>query len=397
MRQKTSAYALLAFLLLVFGLTAFKNADASTYPATVSNAVFFGYPIGYSNYYASPAPFPGSQMFLYCVGFFGWEPSCGYLYGSKEPFQGSVQIGSCSDYGNIPDSCTISAYVRTSPGLVKADYSCPSGGKLTATSSECSVDGLLTTVLDPYMHDGGGSAAGDNLELYCRNGIIRTCLSGEYCPWRGNIATNDTDTCSRSGLGGDWMAYVFSPTYSFKNLIDFYCNGSSQKYADKPFPKDEPYYVCDDSFTFRLCQNGIPYAGVPIALAQGESRNLTAYYDTGSGCSGTAVTSSATFSSSAPTVGVLSGTDPKVLTGDVPNASDPGQQAASSSVAATYSGQTVTMPVTVLENCVSRCSSKSENYCTEQSFKTKDSCDAEETCAGTRVCNLNLKEVPPGL
>lgn len=153
--------------------------------------------------------------------------------------------------------------------------------------------------------------------------------------------------------------------------------------------------------TLRLCQNGIFYAnggqtGTNITLSQGESRNLTAYYDSGSGCSGTDVTSTTTFNSSAPTVGILSGTDSKSLRGDVPNASLPGQQSGSSSITATYSGQTASMPLTVLENCMSSCSSHASEYCLNSTYTATDSCSNVETCPGSRSCDMNWKEVTPG-
>jgi hypothetical protein len=154
--------------------------------------------------------------------------------------------------------------------------------------------------------------------------------------------------------------------------------------------------------TLRLCQNGFYYAsqgstGLNIALFLGESRNLTTYYDTGTTCPGTNnVTSSTSFASSKPTIGVLSGTDPKVLKADIPNASTTsGQQSDTSSITATYSGKTVTMPITVTENCVSRCVNQAINYCQGKSFVTKTSCDADETCTGTRPCDQNWKEVAP--
>lgn len=152
--------------------------------------------------------------------------------------------------------------------------------------------------------------------------------------------------------------------------------------------------------TLRLCQNGIFYAnggssGTPILINQGDTRTLTVFYDAGSGCSGTDVTASTAFASSAPTVGILSGSNPKVLKGDVPNSSLPGQQSGTSTVSAVYSGQTVSMPLTVQENCVSNCSAAASTHCQGSSYSTTDSCGNTESCAGTRSCDTNMKEVAP--
>ena len=158
--------------------------------------------------------------------------------------------------------------------------------------------------------------------------------------------------------------------------------------------------------TLRLCQNGIYYArggetGIPVALNQGDERNLTAIYGPGTDC--TTVTGDIDVTSSitdtASDVVTLLGSNPKILHGNnVPNASNPGQQTASENVTATYSGQTVTMPVTVLENCVSGCATEAGSHCKGESFTADDSCGVSETCsnAGTRSCEFNWKEIVPG-
>ncbi|NTW90296.1 MAG: hypothetical protein HGB37_05310 [Candidatus Moranbacteria bacterium] len=158
--------------------------------------------------------------------------------------------------------------------------------------------------------------------------------------------------------------------------------------------------------TLRLCQNGIYYAkggetGTPVALNQGDERNLTAIYGPGTDC--TAVTGDIDVTSSitdtASDVVTLLGSNPKILHGNnVPNSSNPGQQSASENVTATYSGQTVIMPVTVLENCVSGCSAEAGNYCKGKTFNADDSCGISRQCAnaGTRSCEFNWKEVVPG-
>lgn len=157
--------------------------------------------------------------------------------------------------------------------------------------------------------------------------------------------------------------------------------------------------------TLRLCQNGIlytsstqPQPGAPITFAQGESRNLTAYYDSGSGCSGASVASLATFVSSEPAIGILSGSDPKILLGAVPDASSPGQQADTATVTVTYSGQAVVMPLSVLENCTpASCSPEENHICKGEVFNVTDGCGFSHACTGIRSCSNNWKEVAPGV
>ncbi|MDP3216541.1 MAG: hypothetical protein Q8S73_20700, partial [Deltaproteobacteria bacterium] len=72
----------------------------------------------------------------------------------------------------------------------------------------CTGAGLIQTIPDGCVNDGGGSAGGDSLQVYCSGGIARFCLSGEQCPWRSGLTTAPTVTCSRSGLASDFMARV---------------------------------------------------------------------------------------------------------------------------------------------------------------------------------------------
>jgi hypothetical protein len=49
----------------------------------------------------------------------------------------------------------------------------------------CTGSGLVATVPDDCMDDGGVNGVGDTLEVYCVHKVARFCLSGEDCPWRG--------------------------------------------------------------------------------------------------------------------------------------------------------------------------------------------------------------------
>ena len=102
--------------------------------------------------------------------------------------------------------------------------------------SECSDTGKIHTIPDNSINDGGGTSAGDALEVYCFDGVARWCLSGEACPWKG--ASSDTTggkTCSRAGLGSDWMAKAYDNYWidNFGKLYtNYYCNLSEQKYGN---------------------------------------------------------------------------------------------------------------------------------------------------------------------
>jgi hypothetical protein len=72
-------------------------------------------------------------------------------------------------------------------------YYCSTAGIATVKKCEtCSVEippnclgsGLIYTISDECIDDWGTSAGGDNLEIYCVNGIPRFCLSNENCKWR---------------------------------------------------------------------------------------------------------------------------------------------------------------------------------------------------------------------
>ncbi|MDH3629376.1 MAG: hypothetical protein OEV00_06370 [Acidobacteriota bacterium] len=91
---------------------------------------------------------------------------------------------------------------------------------------ECEGDGLINVIADQCMHDGGESASGDSLEVYCYHGTARFCLSGEECPWRGEPAGVIDETCSRAGLDDEWMATAQCDGWN--GYHDFACSESGQ-------------------------------------------------------------------------------------------------------------------------------------------------------------------------
>ena len=105
---------------------------------------------------------------------------------------------------------------------------------------ECAGDGLIHVVSDECMHDGGKSAPGDSLEVYCHLGTARFCLSGEECPWRGGEApaSGGDETCSRAGLDAEWMATAWCEGWS--GFHDFACTERGQIKLQKEGRADIP-------------------------------------------------------------------------------------------------------------------------------------------------------------
>ena len=94
-------------------------------------------------------------------------------------------------------------------------------------SLSCSGNGLIHTISDGCIDDGGGSAGGDALQVFCCYGIARFCLSGESCPWRnGCVQTNAT--CSHAGLGSDYMANAWCSYWN--GYANYYCKSNGQVY-----------------------------------------------------------------------------------------------------------------------------------------------------------------------
>jgi hypothetical protein len=93
------------------------------------------------------------------------------------------------------------------------------------TGLACAGVGLVHTVPDACMDDGGDSGFGDSLEVYCCGGTSRFCLSGEACPWRAGC-TDDVANCSRAGLATDYLASASCSEW--KGHRDYYCGQDGQ-------------------------------------------------------------------------------------------------------------------------------------------------------------------------
>jgi hypothetical protein len=111
---------------------------------------------------------------------------------------GDCADGRSSAYPGAPETCN---------GLDDdCDGVADEGYGAYCESLACTGSGLIHTISDGCMDDGGGSSGGDSLQVYCVNGIARFCLSGEACAWRSSPSFDDGTTCERSGLGSDYMA-----------------------------------------------------------------------------------------------------------------------------------------------------------------------------------------------
>lgn len=104
------------------------------------------------------------------------------------------------------------------------------------SNTYCSqADGLIGEIADQYIDDFGTTGAGDSLQIYCRNHILRLCLSKEDCPWRTAISSSDLTTCT-GNYGSDSKMVTIDNSSLLSgiiiadfarlktNKIDVYCN-----------------------------------------------------------------------------------------------------------------------------------------------------------------------------
>jgi hypothetical protein len=89
-------------------------------------------------------------------------------------------------------------------------------------TTSCGGDGLVTTIEDPCIDDGGGTAINDSLEIYCQDHVARFCLSNEACPWRGGGRSAPDVTCSTAGLSSDYLANAIGACGIYQGH-DTYC------------------------------------------------------------------------------------------------------------------------------------------------------------------------------
>jgi len=163
----------------------------------------------------------GDKLEVYCVS--GISRFC--LSGESCPWRpqpSSAQTCSMSGLGSA-----FMATASCNQYFGYSQYNCNNGViDIPASNLTCSGAGLIHTINDACMDDGGQSSAGDNLEVYCANGIPRFCLSGEYCPWRSVASANPAQTCSTDGLGStNHLAHATCSQWRGYN--DYYCDSGN--------------------------------------------------------------------------------------------------------------------------------------------------------------------------
>ena len=93
-------------------------------------------------------------------------------------------LGSSSNLWMATDKCTLNEpkFYCSDQGLISIkNY--PNIND-TVYASSCTGTGLIETIEDNCIDDGGTSGADDTLEIYCKKNIPRFCLSKENCDWR---------------------------------------------------------------------------------------------------------------------------------------------------------------------------------------------------------------------
>jgi hypothetical protein len=129
-----------------------------------------------------------------------------------------------------------------------------------------------------------------------------------------------------------------------------------------------------------------------LTMLQGTSQSITAHYGTmRDDCSGADVTADrlTVFSeNSGDDTLYLSGIHSSVVTIHA-------EAEGSEVVSATHLGATDQVSIGVSRDCAFDC--QANQHCTTDSYEVRDSCGALRRCSGTRVCDGNWKEVPPGI
>lgn len=150
--------------------------------------------------------------------------------------QTCIATGSNEFKANTWGPCTGSgaSTTETSNGLDdncngKVDDVAGTDAGTTPVGPPCQGTGLMfASVGDECIDDGGGSATGDTLMVYCVNDIARFCLSGEACPWRDGQTTPDTVTCSNAGLSSTYFASARDTCGNWESHPRICCSASGQ-------------------------------------------------------------------------------------------------------------------------------------------------------------------------
>ena len=159
--------------------------------------------------------------------------------------------------------------------------------------------------------------------------------------------------------------------------------------------------VCRDDFASPVARSDTqPSTGTSLSF--GETRHLTAFYDTIPDCTGTDVTSSAIWTEQTVGGGAVTlsatGTNPKDITAKSSGSSEV------ENVTVSYPGasdHTLTVAANATCSATMTCSSEQDKYCVGQPFTIDNNgCGVAVNCTltsevGTRDCNTTFREVAP--
>lgn len=266
------------------------------------------------------------------------------------------------------------------------------GSAITVYSITCT--NAAGTAVDSVTVDSSAPSTVADLKI---NGSDGPLSVGQSTPL--SITWTSTNTTSCAAYGAGWGSGGGVPTSSgtpvviSANASDTYiiqCTGPSGTATDSvQVTLTNTLKVCQNS-----CSSGVQRGNVnttqSFTLAQGGVQNLVACYNPAPNCTDSTgdVTTSTAWSETPSNTVSLSGTNPKVVTGN---------QAGTEGISASYNSQTNNMSVTV--TCVPTVSCDNapgrENYCQDQPFEVDNGCGINITCNGTKTCDYNWKEVAP--
>ena len=151
---------------------------------------------------------------------------------------------------------------------------------------------------------------------------------------------------------------------------------------------------------FRFCVSGVEMTS--LLLLPADRRDIRAYFDEGTGCSGTDISASASFMGDNVSGDAVSidggGTMAPSMVANNPDYGSvtPGRQSRMENVKASYFSYEKSVQVTVEESCSHDCSAEAGQTCKGDTFNVTDSCGFFQECPGIRNCEFNWKEVRPG-
>ncbi|NTW89298.1 MAG: thrombospondin type-1 domain-containing protein [Candidatus Moranbacteria bacterium] len=203
-------------------------------------------------------------------------------------------------------------------------------------------------------------------------------VNGGWSPW--------STTCSATCGGGVLTRTCINPAPSGTGIP---CVGESTQVCNTdPCPELE---VCEKIGTEWFHRAN----GANLNTARGNTVSLKAFYDTSIGdCAGTEVTND-------QNVSWTELSDPSsaftVAKGSVATANLTGVNVGDGSMRVSANGQSVNLGLVGFCEATVACSDKASQTCKDQDFTVTDPvCGTTFHCKGTRVCDMNIREVTPG-